>query len=63
MNESCHGGEKSSCFCQDCTCILAMGTVPMQAWGNTYDPCTAIKRGTIFCDLDLPFFIGGEQNV
>lgn len=39
---------------------LAMAYVPIQAWGDTYSPCRALCRGTLFPILDLPF---GEVNV
>ncbi len=35
---------------------LAITTVPMQSWGDLYDEDEALKAGTIFKDLDLPFF-------
>lgn len=39
-----------------CTCtMLAVPCVPYQVWGKTYEPMTALKRGTIFPALDLPF--------
>ena len=38
---------------------LAMAYVMMQCWGQTYEPATALKRGTIFPELDLPFCCGG----
>ncbi len=34
---------------------LAMGYVPMQSWGELYDPDTAICQGTAFPDLNLIF--------
>ena len=34
---------------------VAMAYVPWQQWGNIYDPKEALKRGTIFAELDLPF--------
>lgn len=34
---------------------LAMGYVPMQSWGDLYDPATAICQGTAFPDLNLIF--------
>jgi len=37
---------------------LAMAYVPMQCWGQTYEPSTALQRGTIFPELDLPFCCG-----
>ena len=38
---------------------LAMAYIPEQCWGQTYEPTTALKRGTIFPELDLPFCCGG----
>lgn len=41
---------------------LAIATVPMQPWEQPYDPQTALKHGTIFPSLNLPFYItGGDQ--
>lgn len=34
---------------------LAMAYVPIQSWGDTYVPCKALCRGTLFPQLDLPF--------
>lgn len=34
---------------------LAMAYVPIQSWGDTYPPCKALCRGTLFPQLDLPF--------
>ena len=34
---------------------LAMGYVPMQKWQQLYAPEEALKRGTLFKELDLPF--------
>lgn len=40
---------------------LAIATVPMQSWEQPYDPETALKIGTIFPCLNLPFYeTGGE---
>lgn len=42
---------------------LAMTAVPMQPWEEPYDPCRALKTGTIFPGLDLPFYVtGGDRN-
>ena len=42
---------------------LAMTTVPIQPWEEPYDPCKALKTGTIFQSLNLPFYVtGGEAN-
>lgn len=34
---------------------IAMAYVPWQQWCNLYEPKEALKRGTIFRELDLPF--------
>ncbi len=42
--------------------VLAIATIPMQPWEQPYDPQTALKHGTIFPCLNLPFYVtGGEQ--
>ena len=42
---------------------LAMAYVPWQKWKNIYDAEKGFCNGTIFQDLNLPFFgIGGCQN-
>lgn len=42
---------------------LAMAYVPWQRWQNIYDAEKGFCRGTIFQELDLPFFgVGGCQN-
>ena len=35
--------------------LLAMARVEMQTWQKIYDPEKGFQRGTIFCELDLPF--------
>ena len=35
--------------------LLAMTRVEMQTWQKIYDPEKGFQRGTIFCELDLPF--------
>ncbi len=35
---------------------MAMAYVPMQGWNELFDPATALTRGTIFRELDLPFY-------
>ncbi len=35
---------------------LAMVYSPYQQWCNIYDPSTAFERGTIFSELDFPFY-------
>ena len=34
---------------------LAMAYVPMQKWRNIYEADVGLDRGTMFCELDLPF--------
>ena len=50
--------EDDSC-CDPFPMALAMAYVRCQKWGMTYDPETALERGTFFPDLDKPF-IGKE---
>jgi len=38
---------------------LASVYAPIQQWRNLYDKETALERGTIFSELDLPFICGG----
>lgn len=35
--------------------VVGMAYVPWQTWGNVYDPCKGLSRGTIFPELDKPF--------
>ncbi len=35
--------------------LLAMARVEIQTWQKIYDPEKGFQRGTIFCELDLPF--------
>lgn len=37
---------------------LAIASIPVQEWGETYDDKEALQIGTIFKDLDKPFFAG-----
>ena len=37
---------------------LASVYAPMQIWRNLYDTTTALDRGTLFKELDLPFVCG-----
>lgn len=45
-----------------CSCALGIATVPCQQWNGTYDTEKALKRGTVFPELDLPFFLGGVED-
>lgn len=40
---------------------LAMAYVPMQKWRNIYSTAEAMKAGTIFQELDLPFLGAGSR--
>ena len=40
---------------------LAMAYVPMQQWRKLYSAEEALRRGTMFEELDLPFL--GEEGV
>lgn len=46
---------KPDCGCTSDSLPVAMAYVSWQNWQNTYDPETALCRGTIFPCLDLPF--------
>lgn len=39
---------------------LAIASVPIQPWGQIYDSQTALKKGTIFQDLDMPFYAADD---
>lgn len=44
--------------------LLAVASVPIQSWEIPYEPDRALKEGTIFPSLNLPFFAaGGELHV
>ncbi len=52
----CDTGEKNSLLAPS----LAMAYVPVQQFRDLYDPDYALQIGTIFRELDLPFYgIGG----
>ena len=46
------GGRSNSV---DCTCYLAIATVPWQQFTNSYEPEQAFRIGTVFPELDKPF--------
>ena len=41
---------------------LAMMYVPYQRFDNLYEPEKALERGTLFAELDLPFYGGKRGN-
>lgn len=42
---------------------IAIATVPCQQWSEPYDLAKALKEGTIFPELNKPFYMGGDDNV
>lgn len=57
-------GNNNSC-CIDPDCInsfpLVMSYTPMQVFRNLYDPDSGLCHGTVFRELDLPFY-GANGN-
>lgn len=51
-------GRDSGC---DELMTLAIATVPLQSWRLTYSPEKALKAGTMFAELNLPFK-GGRKG-
>lgn len=49
-----------NCETNDCYCQIAIANVPMQQWKGTYPVEKGFMRGTIFQELDLPFY--GRRN-
>lgn len=43
-------------------CTLAIATVPSQPWSQPYDCAKALSVGTIFPNLHMPFFGGGDAD-
>ncbi len=41
---------------------LSIASVPIQSWGPIYDGPLALKKGTIFQDLDMPFFAADDSE-
>lgn len=40
---------------------LAIASVLPQEWGNLYDEAVALKIGTIFQELNMPFYLAEES--
>lgn len=49
--------EQAKCRCR---LALAIASLPSQPWEELRDPETALRCGTVFQCLDMPFFAGGE---
>ncbi len=67
MKPSCQGDEGSSCPIGKCpktikAPALAMVYSPMQCWQNIFEPEEALKNGTMFKDLFLPFYGSNYKN-
>ena len=41
---------------------LSIASVPVQSWGPLYDRVQSLKNGTIFQDLDMPFFAADNSE-
>lgn len=41
---------------------LAIPTIPVQTWNSVYEVKDALREGTIFPDLNLPFFAAEDAN-
>lgn len=41
--------------------VLAMAYVPMQKFGNLYSDSKGLQAGTMFADLDKPFYGKGVK--
>ncbi len=46
---------------QSCAPVVTVVSAAMQHWQEPYDLCTALKEGTIFPELNKPFFMGGQK--
>ena len=60
MECTCTDGGQGSLL-KECTCTLAMAAVPCQELDLMYEPREALRQGTAFPELNLPFFKGGES--
>lgn len=58
FQRGCNQRELDACVDQ---LPLTMSYVPMQQWNQVYDLQTAFQRGTIFPELDKPFFGAGRD--
>ena len=64
--------ESASCSCRNMGRVdksfglsgypLAMVYSPIQEWKEIYDLDTALQKGTLFSELDLPFVAGNKGN-
>lgn len=59
MEQSVHPGD-SGCCCEAKPESLAIVSVPCQKFGALYEDEKALRHGTVFPALDLPFYAGGD---
>jgi hypothetical protein len=52
-NPPCAPTEEDTGLCGDLP--LAMAYVAKQYWRDLYEPCEALRQGTLFRSLDFPF--------
>lgn len=57
MNRSCYDCPNTCAGCME-QYPVGMGYIPWQQWQQTYPLEQALRKGTIFPDLDLPFTMG-----
>lgn len=55
VGKSCGCGEPNVCQSGKCMPSLAMVYAPVQSWSGVLDPVSALKAGSQFSDLILPF--------
>lgn len=61
--ERCSEGEKNKDLDKMNNFPVGMAYVPWQCWGEIYPLNTGLQRGTIFPELDKPFFKGRCCNL
>lgn len=45
-----------------CEKHLAMISTPIQSWGELYEAAQALEKGTIFRELEMPFFVSMQTE-
>ncbi len=51
-----------NCLCQGQPISLAMSYVKVQPFEGLYEPCEALRQGTLFQALNMPYCIGGRRR-
>lgn len=63
LKASCGSSPSNGTFASPSKTVpLAIVTIPMQPWEQPYDPETALKHGTVFPSLNLPFYVTGGES-